>query len=379
MIAMTWKAFNHTYMRRSDAHPGVILCPAYACKHLLHMCDRRLRQDAVSEIEDEGPLGKYFEYVVHRAIERSAADKQRQRIEVSLHRHAPLDLITGKNAINRPIEADRIDRDVFNVAHERRADATRKSNHLRIRYVAAYFRDDALSGSDTPAMEFVRRQNAGPGIENLHRIRACLQLLDQITGGCIDELVDELGKSLRISIGKPPTWLLLRCAAARNHIAGDRPRCAAEAEQRHILRKLCFDPFGRLINRRKYAMVHFRPEPRQSSAIGNGIKLRSLTYSKLDRLPKRVGNYQNIREKDCCIEAKSAHRLKRHFSRKFWIKAELEKISRLFPHCPVFRQVANGLPHQPYGRRTTTLVIEDIEKRFIHRMIQLGASCKSKS
>jgi hypothetical protein len=73
-------------------------------------------------------------------------------------------------------------------------------------------------------------------------------------------------------------------------------------------------------------MVHFRPEPRQSSAIGNGIKLRPLTYSKLDRLPKRVGNHQNVREKDRCVETKSAHGLKRHFSRKFWIKTELEKI-----------------------------------------------------
>src|SRR6266702_3669015 len=118
MIAMTWKAFNHTYMRRSDAHSGVILCPAYACKHPLHMCDRRLRQDAVSEIEDEGPLGKRLEDVVHRAIERSAADEQ-------------------------------------------------KSDHLRARYLAAYLRNDALGGTDTPSMEFVRRQNAGPGIENL--------------------------------------------------------------------------------------------------------------------------------------------------------------------------------------------------------------------
>src|SRR5215471_17128238 len=349
MIAMTWKAFNHTYIPRSDAHSGVILCPAYACQHLLHMCDRCLRQDAVSEIEDEGPLGKYLEYVVDRAIERCAADEQRQRIEVSLHRHAPLDLITGKNAINRPIEADRIDWNVFNVAHERRADATRKSNHLRIRYVAAYFRDDALSGSDTPAMEFVLRQNAGPGIENLHRIRACLQLPDQITGGCIDELVDELGKSVRISIGETPRGLLLRCAAARNHIAGDRPRCAAEAEQRHILRKLYFHPFDRLVDRRKYVMVHLRLEPRQPSAIGNGVKLRSLTYSKLDRLPKRIGNHQNVREKDRSVETKPPHGLKRYFSCKFRIKTELEKISRLFPHCSVFRQVAAGLPHQPYG------------------------------
>src|SRR5215471_11325410 len=180
MIAMTWNAFNHTYMRRS------ILCPAHARKHLLHMCDRRLRQDAVSEIEDEGPLGKHLKYVLHRAIERSAADEQRQRVEISLHRHAPLDLITRKNGIDRPIETDRIDRDVFDVAQERSADATRKSDHLCARYLAAHLRNDALGGTDTPSMEFVRRQNAGPGIENLDHIGASLQLVDQITGGCID-------------------------------------------------------------------------------------------------------------------------------------------------------------------------------------------------
>jgi hypothetical protein len=66
--------------------------------------------------------------------------------------------------------------------------------------------------------------------------------------------------------------------------------------------------------------------------------------------------------------------LKRHFSRELRTKTELEKISHLFPHCSVFRQIATRLPHQPDRGRTTTLVIEDIEKRFTHRMIQLGAS-----
>ena len=89
-------------------------------------------------------------------------------------------------------------------------------------------------------------------------------------------------------------------------------------------------------------MIHLRLEPRQPSAIGNGVKLRSLTYSKLDRLPKRIGNHQNVREKDRCVETKPAHGLKRHFSRKFRIKTKLEKISRLFPYCPVFRQVPAG-------------------------------------
>jgi hypothetical protein len=36
----------------------------------------------------------------------------------------------------------------------------------------------------------------------------------------------------------------------------------------------------------------------------NGHKLRSLTYSNL--LPKRVGNHQNIREKDRYVETKPA-------------------------------------------------------------------------
>jgi len=61
--------------------------------------------------------------------------------------------------------------------------------------------------------------------------------------------------------------------------------------------------------------------------------------------------------------------LKRHLGRKFWTKTQLKKVSRLFPYHPVLRQIAAGLPHEPYGRRTPTLVIKDIEKRFVHRVI----------
>src|SRR5262245_27303072 len=138
------------------------------------MCDRRLRQDAVSEIEDEGPLGKRLEYVIDRAVERSAAGEQHQRVEVSLHRHAPLNLTTRKSRIDRPIEADGIDRNIFHVAQERSADTTRKSDYLCARYVAAHFRNNACGRIDAPSLEFVRRQNAGPGIENLHGVRTCL-------------------------------------------------------------------------------------------------------------------------------------------------------------------------------------------------------------
>src|SRR5262245_1471864 len=101
MIAMTWNALSHSYIsvsknnRDQQSRAGVPAqqqeparpsCPAYPREHLLDMGDRCLRQDAVTEIEDERPLGKNVEDIVDRAVERCTAGDKRQRIEVALHR-----------------------------------------------------------------------------------------------------------------------------------------------------------------------------------------------------------------------------------------------------------------------------------------------------
>ena len=57
----------------------------------------------VAEIDDERPLGKRRENIVDATIERSAAGEQRQWIEISLHRHAPSDLVAHKGRVGRPI------------------------------------------------------------------------------------------------------------------------------------------------------------------------------------------------------------------------------------------------------------------------------------
>jgi predicted protein tyrosine phosphatase len=46
------------------------LAPTHACDHLLNMCDRGLRQDAVPEIEDERTLGKRRKDIIDPTIER---------------------------------------------------------------------------------------------------------------------------------------------------------------------------------------------------------------------------------------------------------------------------------------------------------------------
>ena len=79
-------------------------------QHLLDMRDRRLRQDAVAEIEDERPAGERLQYRIDGAVERLAAGQQRQRIEIALHRPAALDAARARIKIDHPVEADRIDR-----------------------------------------------------------------------------------------------------------------------------------------------------------------------------------------------------------------------------------------------------------------------------
>lgn len=49
---------------------GQIFSPARALQHLLDMGDRRLRLDAVAEIEDEAALRKIRQHIVDRAVER---------------------------------------------------------------------------------------------------------------------------------------------------------------------------------------------------------------------------------------------------------------------------------------------------------------------
>ena len=108
-------------------------------------------------------------------------------------------------------------------------------------------------------------------------------------------------------------------------------------------------------------MVELGLEPRQSASIRDSVELRPLAVCKLDGLPQRVGNNQNIGENDRRIETKSAHGLERGFSGKFGSETELEKVSRLFAQPPIFREIAAGLSHQPYRWRSAALAFKNVE------------------
>src|SRR4051795_11825977 len=81
----------------------------HAPQHLLDMGDRRLRLDAVAEIEDEPPLRKVRQRVVDRAVERIAAGDEHQRIEIALHGDLALYALADEGRLRSPVDADGVD------------------------------------------------------------------------------------------------------------------------------------------------------------------------------------------------------------------------------------------------------------------------------
>ena len=126
-----------------------------------------------------GPRRKCFENGVDRAIKRLPPTRSK-RIKIALNRTPRLDFVAGKTKLDHPVQSDRIDRDVIEIAPQLGPGAARKADDLapgiRSR-TAATMRARRLNA---PLSELVSRQYSRPGIENLHGIDAGLELPDQI-------------------------------------------------------------------------------------------------------------------------------------------------------------------------------------------------------
>ena len=74
-------------------------------------------------------------------------------------------------------------------------------------------------------------QNARPRIEELHRIDAGLDLVGQMVDHGLDQEIDEQPERFGMLVG-PQLYLgEVLAAAALDHVAGERERCAGKTQQ----------------------------------------------------------------------------------------------------------------------------------------------------
>src|SRR5947207_2749018 len=77
--------------------------------HLLDMSDRRVRQNAVTEIENKRAVRERRKDRVNTSVERHATRAQRQWVKIALHRTLLLNDVAGEIEIHHPIKSNRID------------------------------------------------------------------------------------------------------------------------------------------------------------------------------------------------------------------------------------------------------------------------------
>ena len=167
------------------------------------MRNRRLRQYAMTEIENKRSGRKCRQNPIDRAVERFPSREERQGIEIALNRSELLDLFARKLRLNHPIEPNGIHRNSFDIGQELGAGAAGEADDFCIRNLFSNRVSNPSARRDTPFAEFIGRQYSGPGIENLHGIDAGLELPNQVTCRGFDQEFDQLREFLGIAVGEP--------------------------------------------------------------------------------------------------------------------------------------------------------------------------------
>ena len=138
-------------------------------------------------------------------------------------------------------------------------------------------------------------------------------------------------------------------AAAFNHVGGQRPRAAGEANQRHFALQLAANGAHGVHH---VAQLAFRIGDRQLIDVGFAFdrrgKARALAGFEIEPQAHRVRNGEDVRKENGGIQREAAQRLERHLTGQLGVFAQRHKIARLRARGFVLWQIASRLAHHPH-------------------------------
>jgi hypothetical protein len=214
--------------------------------------------------------------------------------------------------------------------------------------------DDGGGRPDAPALEEGVGKYPGPGVEQLDRFRARLDLaaqeLDDSGREHVDQGLEPVGVAQRPLLD---CGVLRRAAAASlDHVGGDGPRRAGVADQRDLRRQGAGQLPHRLVDRGQLLVQargaqEFRDVRRRADG---GRQHRPVAGPVLQRLAQRGGDLRQIGEENGGIEREAANRLKGDLDRVLGRVAELQHAPGRLADPVILGQVPPGLPHQPDRR-----------------------------
>src|SRR5581483_4483590 len=247
------------------------------------------------------------------------------------------------------------------------ARATRKPDDFCIGEAVPDLGNDLRGRLHAPAFEFIARQNSRPGIENLQRFGARLELPDQIIRGCICQHIDQPRKAFWIAISQHARRRLVGRALACNHVSRHRPRRATKTNQRDVAWQSCLYRTNRRIDRRKRGVIDLEWQSFDRCHVTQWFEARPFTFDEPHLASQGMRHHQDVGKQDRCIKSETSNGLQRHLCRIVRIEAEIEKRACFLSHSSVFGQIPSCLTHHPNRRNGLPTTREYLEKWLCHQ------------
>ena len=211
-------------------------------------------------------------------------------------------------------------------------------------------REEALRRGAREAVVVGARELARPRVEDLHDVRARLDLRGEVVAARVRELRRGANRassgrrasssSLPMNDFVPPPSIAY---VASVHGAPQKPITAAR-------------PATSVLSALRISGTNFVP------TSGSNVLRRATSEARADRVwelrpalveshldPHRGERDQDVREEDDAVHPEAPEGLHRDLDRALDVRAEVEKGEAL-AHLAVLGEVAPGLPHEPYGR-----------------------------
>ena len=223
---------------------------------------------------------------------------------------------------------------------------------------------DAGGGTQHRAFEQTGGHGAGPAFEQLQGFGAGIGLGDEIGAGGLHQHIHQACEGLGLAPRQAAEDFVIGAAFALDHVGGDSPRRAREADQGGVGGKRGAHAFDRFHHRRKLGRVV--AQRRDARRITDGLQPRAFAFREPQFLSQRMGHQENVGKENGGIQIVAAHWLQSDFHRQFGVEAEGHEVLGIGAQRPVFWQIAARLAHQPHGRRRHRLTLQDLKQLFHH-------------
>ncbi|MNT24314.1 hypothetical protein D3C72_1597810 [compost metagenome] len=156
-------------------------------------------------------------------------------------------------------------------------------------------------------------------------------------------------QGLRIVVGHGLGLAEVLRRAAFDHVGGQGPRAAGEADQRHAAVELAADGADRVHH---VAKVFLRVGDRQRFDVGRGaddlLEARAFAAFEVQAQAHGIRDGEDVREQDRRVQRVAVQRLQGDLAGELRVHAQAHEVTGLGAAGAVLRQVAAGLAHHPH-------------------------------